>query len=93
MRLEDLPGYVATLDNLTKFEVKSEDDTMGHLVITETKETYVFEDEQDADDKINSAIGNPLCLAHTKKYKQGKINKSGEIVKPETWTVVIKLGH
>ena len=93
MRLEDLPGYVAELDNLTKFEIKTEDDTMGHLVVTETKETYVYDDERDADDKINSSIANPLCLAHTKKYKQGKINKSGEIVRPETWTVVIKLGH
>ena len=93
MRLEDLPGYVAELDNLTKFEIKTEDDTMGHLVVIETKETYVYEDERDADEKINSSIANPLCLAHTKKYKQGKINKSGEIVKPETWTVVIKLGH
>ena len=93
MRLEDLPGYVVELSNLTKFEVKTEDDTVGHLVVTETKETFVFDDEDEADEKINSAISNPLCLAHTKKYKQGKINKSGEIVKPETWTVVIKLGH
>ena len=93
MRLEDLPGYVAELSNLTKFEVKTEDDTVGHLVVVETKETYVFDDEGDADEKINSSIANPLCLAHTKKYKQGKINKSGEIVRPETWTVVIKLGH
>ena len=93
MRLEDLPGYVAELSNLTKFEVKTEDDTVGHLVVVETKETYVFDDEGDADEKINASIANPLCLAHTKKYKQGKINKSGEIVRPETWTVVIKLGH
>jgi len=93
MRLEDLAGYVATLANLTKFEVKSEDDTQGHLIVTETKETFVYEDEDEADEKIKDATANPLCLAHTKKYKQGKINKSGEIVKPETWTVVIKLGH
>ncbi len=93
MRLEDLSGYVAQLDNLTKFEVKTEDDTMGHLVVTETKETYVYEDEQDADNKINDARQNPLFASATKKFKQGKINKSGEIVRPETWTVVIKLGH
>lgn len=93
MRLEDLPGYVAELSNLTKFEVKTEDDTVGHLVVTETKETFVFDDEDEADEKINSAISNPLCLAHTKKFKQGKVNKNGEIVRPETWTVVIKLGH
>lgn len=93
MRLEDLSGYVAQLDNLTKFEVKTEDDTVGHLIVTETKETYIYEDEQDADSKINDARQNPLFASATKKYKQGKINKSGEIVKPETWTVVIKLGH
>lgn len=93
MRLEDLSGYVSQLDNLTKFEVKTEDDTMGHLVVTETKETYVYEDEQDADNKINDARQNPLFASATKKFKQGKINKSGEIVRPETWTVVIKLGH
>ena len=93
MRLEDLSGYVAQLDNLTKFEVKTEDDTMGHLIVTETKETYVYEDEQDADNKINDARQNPLFASATKKFKQGKINKSGEIVRPETWTVVIKLGH
>lgn len=93
MRLEDLSGYVAQLDNLTKFEVKTEDDTVGHLIVTETKETYIYEDEQDADSKINDARQNPLFASATKKYKQGKINKSGEIVRPETWTVVIKLGH
>ena len=93
MRLEDLSGYVAQLDNLTKFEVKTEDDTVGHLIVTETKETYVYEDEQDADSKINDARQNPLFASATKKFKQGKINKSGEIVRPETWTVVIKLGH
>lgn len=93
MRLEDLSGYVAQLDNLTKFEVKTEDDTVGHLIVTETKETYVYEDEQDADNKINDARQNPLFASATKKFKQGKINKSGEIVRPETWTVVIKLGH
>ena len=93
MRLEDLSGYVAQVDNLTKFEGKTEDDTMGQLVVTETKETYVYEDEQDADNKINDARQNPLFASATKKFKQSKINKSGEIVRPETWTVVIKLGH
>ena len=93
MRLEDLSGYVAELDHLVKFEIKTEDDTMGHLVVVETKETFVYDDEEDADNKINDSVANPLCLSHTKKYKQGKINKSGEITRPETWQVVIKLGH
>ncbi len=93
MRLSDLPNYVAELSNLTKFEVKTEVDLNGILAVTETKETFVYEDERDADDKINSSIAHPLCKAHTKKYKTGKINKAGDIVRPETWTVVIKRGH
>lgn len=93
MTLENLPEYAAGLVNLTKLEVKTEDDTMGHLVVTETKETYVYEDEGEADAKINDARQNPMFAAATKKYKAGKVNKSGEIVKPETWTVVIKLNH
>ena len=93
MRVEDLSGYVAELDKLTKFEVKTEDDTVGHLIVTETKETYIYEDEQDADNKINDARQNPLFASATKKFKAGKINKSGEIVRAESWQVVIKLGH
>lgn len=94
MRLEDLSSYAQNLGvNLTKIEMKAEDDTVGHMVIIETKETYVYEDEGDADEKVNEARQNPLFAAATKKYKTGKINKSGEIVRPETWTVVIKLNH
>jgi len=94
MTLENLPAYVQSLgSNLTKFECKSEDDTIGHMVVVETKETFVFDDESDADEKINDARQNPLFAAATKKYKAGKINKAGEIVRPETWTVVIKLNH
>ena len=91
MRLEDLAGYVATRSNLTKFEVKSEDDTMGHLIVTETKETFVFEDEADADVKVDAAHRDPGFAGVEKKYKAGKMNKTGDVVRPETWTVVVKL--
>lgn len=68
MLLNELSTYADSLgENLTKIESKAEDDTMGHLVVTETKETYSFEDEQDADDKINDARQNPLFTAATKK--------------------------
>lgn len=94
MRIEDLSVYAQSLGiNLSKIEMKAEDDTCGHMVVIETKETYVYEEEQDADEKVNEARQNPLFAAATKKYKAGKINKSGEIVRPETWTVVIKLNH
>ena len=94
MTLENVASYAESLgSNLSKIDFKSEDDTVGHMIVTETKETYVFEDEGDADEKINDARQNPLFAAATKKYKAGKINKAGEIVRPETWTVVIKLNH
>lgn len=94
MTLENLASYAQSLGpNLTKIDSKAEDDTVGHMVITETKETYVFEDEGDADEKINDARQNPLFAAATKKYKAGKINKAGEVTRAESWTVVIKLNH
>lgn len=94
MRIEDLSTYSQALGiNLSKIEMKAEDDTCGHMVVIETKETYVYEDESDADEKVNEARQNPLFASATKKYKAGKVNKSGEIVRPETWTVVIKLNH
>ena len=93
MTLENLNQYASELENLIKLEVKTEDDTLGHLVVTETKETYLYEDEESADMKINEARQNALFASATKKYKAGKVNKSGEITKPETWTVVIKLNH
>lgn len=93
MRFDELTAYAEGLANLTKIECKAEDDTVGHLVVTETKETYVYDDERDADEKINDARQNPLFAAATKKYKAGKMNKAGELVRPETWTVVIKLNH
>ena len=94
MNIENLSTYAAGLgSNLVKIEMKAEDDTCGHLIVVETKETYVFEDESSADDKINDARQNALFAAANKKYKVGKISKAGEITKPETWTVVIKLNH
>lgn len=94
MRLEDLAQYRIELgDALTKFKVTCEDDTVGHMLVTLTEETYVYVDEDDADRKINEARQDAGFAGATKKYKQGKINKAGEITKPETWTVVIKLNH
>ncbi len=94
MRLEDLPQYRMELgESLTKFEMKAEDDEMGHMLVVETKETYVYLDEEDADTKIDEARQDAGFLSATKKFKQGKVNKAGEITKPDTYTVVIKLSH
>lgn len=94
MRLEDLPQYRMELGEcLTKIDITAEDDQMGHMLITKTKETYVYMSEEEADTKINEARQEPGFAGAEKKYKAGKINKAGEITKPETWTVVIKINQ
>lgn len=94
MYFTDLAEYVDGLDTfLSKFEVKSEMNEAGKLMVTETKETYVYDDEDDADKKINEARQDIGFLEAKKKFKQGKVNKNGEITRPDTWTVVIKLSH
>lgn len=94
MYFTELPEYVGTLDYaLDKFEVKCAKDESGKLVVLETKETYVFDDEGAADRKVDESRQNMGFLETKKKYKAGKVNKNGEITRPETWTVVTKLSH
>lgn len=94
MRIEDIKAYVDARPALTKIEVTSEIDEFNNgFVVTKTKETYVFEDESDADKMVDDLRLNPNFLGVDKKYKAGKMNKAGDIVKPETWTVVGKLAH
>ena len=94
MRIEDIKEYVDARPALTKIEVTSEIDEFNNgFVVTKTKETYVFEDESDADKMVDDLRRNPNFLGVDKKYKAGKMNKAGDVVKPETWTVVGKLAH
>lgn len=93
MLLTDLEDYVENLNELTKIEPKIELGEDGSFYVIQTKETYVFYEEIEADAKINEARQKPGYEASTKKFKQGKINKNGEITKPDTYTVVIKLNH
>lgn len=92
MNYKDLVNYIDSLDNLKKIEVTIENsEEMDTFYITKTKETYVFEDEQDADVKVDSVRRDTGFAGVEKKYKAGKMNKAGDVVKPETWTVVAKL--
>ena len=94
MRIEDIKAYVDARPALTKIEVTSEIDEFNNgFNVTKTKETYVFEDESDADKMVDELRLNPNFLGVDKKYKAGKMNKSGDLVKPETRTVVGKLAH
>ena len=93
MRYTDIKDYVDGLENLRKIEITIEDDEemSGSFYITKTKETYVFESESEADAKVDSARRDIGFAGVDKKFKQGKMNKAGEIVRPETYTVVVKL--
>ena len=94
MTVEQLGTYTDGLGkDLKKFEIKSERDEMGHLYIISTKEVYSYEDEGAADDKINEARMNSGFASAVKAFKAGKMNKAGEVVRPEPWQVTIKLNH
>ena len=94
MRIEDIKEYVDARPALTKIEVTSEIDAFNNgFNVTKTKETYVFEDESEADRMVDDVRRNPGFLGVDKKYKAGKMNKAGDVVKPETRTVVAKIGH
>lgn len=97
MKISDLQGYVDSLsrEGLMKIEVKSSfnPDAGEDFYIDETKETFVYGSEDEADAKINEVRQNNGFKSAEKKFKAGKMNKAGEMVKPDTWTVVVKLLH
>ena len=94
MRIEDIKEYVDARPALTKIEVVTElGADVTYFIVTKTKETYVFEDESEADRMVDDVRRNPGFLGVDKKYKAGKMNKAGDVVKPETRTVIAKIGH
>ena len=92
MRTGDIESYVNSLKNLTSIEIKIEEDeeVVGFRVV-KTKETYVFEDEDEALAKVDAVRQDVGFVGFDKKFKQGKVNKSGEEIRPDTWVVVAKL--
>lgn len=94
MRIEDIQAYVDARPALIKIEITTElGADVAHFVVTKTKETYSFEDEEDADRMVDEVRRDPLFSGVDKKYKAGKLNKAGDVVRPETWIVVAKLNH
>ena len=94
MYIDQVKDYMDERPNLTKIEITTElVPDVSVFVVTKTKETYVFEDEQSADEKVDMVRQNPNFISVEKKYKAGKLDKAGEVVKPETWTVIAKLAH
>lgn len=95
MRYEELDNYIAERkqEGLAKIEITLEGAEDGDFYVVKTKETFIFGEEEDADAIINNARTKSGFAGCDKKYKAGKINKAGEIVKPETYTAVVKLNH
>jgi hypothetical protein len=94
MRIEDIQDYVNARPALTKLEVTTELGTdVTYFLVTKTKETYVFEDETEADAMVDEIRRNANFESAKKTYKAGKMSRSGEVTRPETWTVVGVIRH
>ena len=94
MYIDQVKDYMDERPNLTKIEITTEMvPDVNVFVVTKTKETYVFEDEQSADEKVDDIRKNPNFESAKKTYKAGKLNKAGEVIKPETWTVIGVIKH
>lgn len=93
MILSDIERYVETheKEGLTKIEFALEHtETINGFDVVKTKETYTFEDEVEADHKVDEVRQHPNFAGVDKKFKQGKVNKAGEVTRPDTYTVVAK---
>lgn len=94
MVISQIEKYISDRPELTKLEITTElNSELVSFEVTKTKETYVFEDELSADAKVDELRQTLGFIGVEKKYKAGKMNKAGEIVKPETWIVVAKMAH
>ena len=93
MVIEDIKNYIEIRPTLNKIEVKVEVDDTGCFSVSKTKETYSFEDELDANKMVDEIRRDPQFIGVEKKFKKGKVNKAGDVVKPDVWLVVAKLSH
>lgn len=94
MTLDSINQYVKDLaaKGLTKIDVSIsvDPDDYETAYIVKTKETYCVFSEAEADELIEDATQNSTCSGHDKKFKQGKVNKAGEVTRPDSYTVVLK---
>ena len=95
MKYTQIKEYIESLPNLRKIEVVFEDDEdmAGNFYVVKTKETYVYENEEDADSTVDDVRRDPGFAGVDKTDKPGKMNKAGEITKPETYVVKAKFNH
>ena len=94
MKVSEIQNYIDNAENLRKMDLKTEySDDDGNFYVVETKETYEFADEVDADRKIDEMHQDPGFKAAEKKFKAGKVNKAGEEIRPDVWFAIIKINR
>ncbi len=94
MTINLLTQYIQDRPDLIKIETVNELSEFGtDFLITKTKETYSYGSEDEADAKINDLRQSAGFISVEKKYKAGKMSKTGEEIRPEVWLVVAKLNH
>lgn len=93
MKLDEINDYYKkhSEEGLCEMTIgmKSDPDDVDYVYVTKIKEVYQLESEGDADRLINEAIQDPTCVGHNKKFKQGKVNKQGEVVRPDYYYVTL----
>ena len=97
MKLDTLLTYIEQCahDGLTKMtiEIDSTGDYDGVFYVTKTKETYSYDSESKSDAKVDEVKDNPGFTGVDKKFKAGKVNKAGEIVRADEYQVIAKIAH
>lgn len=93
MRYSELDNYVEERlkEGLSKIDVSFVVFDETSLDVAKTKETYVLYDEAEANKLIDEKRRLDGFAGVDKKFKAGKVNKAGEEISPDTWTIVVKL--
>ena len=91
IKLEDLVAYINSLENPIKVDITIEGNKQEGFYVTKTKETEIYESESEADERVDVVRQLADFAGTEKKFKQGKINKLGEVTRPDIWTVVTKM--
>lgn len=95
MTHKDLQTYIEdkAMSGLSKISVDFEQDPNVAATlfnVLKTKETYIFSTEEEVDNFIDECRQDLGFAGVDKKYKAGKMSKSGEEIRPEQWIAIVK---
>lgn len=94
MTVNDLNKYIADCTSKGMVKIDLTVDTLSgdsdNQYVIKTKETYHVLTEGEADQLIEDATQDRACAGHTKKFKQGKADKNGNMTRPDMYIVEIK---